>query len=418
MADDQLFRSLSGKGAIDLRCVRCGHDLRAVSIKSDCPGCKLPVERSVCLDVARDGPPRVCGRCGYSLKGLGGDRCPECGGSIAEFARREGPLWERAIEWIDAVDHSCHECGGAVEDGRCVHCRAIVSRRRKEPVQSIDHPESKRVLESFDTEPMELIKRMRTRTVVAALLVTVPVLASLVVSASYPPQMVGATNFAIEAILKVVSVLAGPLAPMHSAAFIGIGTVCLALPVAVWLLTEPVIGARTASPLLGAGSRLRRVARFSAFTWWLVPFFAFGVAVEGSSWLVWGFAISMPLALLSLAPINMHLRNLARWLVDEKADRFFNLGLWCALLAPLVPLGLLGIGGLVLLMGVAGVAASVAYYGTTIGLLILANSACWSVYHGEQRLERDARRLEKARKRFAEDIERVRNTDSTPLRKR
>lgn len=401
-----------------MNCVRCGHDLRAVSLKADCPGCKLPVNRSVCVDFARDGAPRVCGRCGYDLRGLGGDRCPECGGAIAEFARREGPLWEKAIDWLEGVDPSCPECGGHVEEGRCVACRKNVSRLRKAPVQSLDHPETRRVLESFDTEPIELIRSVRTKTLGAALLVTLPVAASLLVSALIPPRMVGATNFVLEAILKFVSVLAGPLAPMHTMAFAAIGVVCMTLPVAVWLLTTPVVGARTASPLLGPGSRVRRVARVSAFVWWLVPPCALGVAIWEDGRLVWGFAFTMPLALLALTPINMHLRNYARWLVDEKADRFFNVGLWCALLAPLVPLGLLGIGGLVLLMGVAGIAASVAYYGTTIGLVILANSAWWSVHHGEQRLERDARRLEKARQRFAEDLERVGRTDPTPQRRR
>lgn len=374
----------------------------------------MPVRSSIRLELDGAEVPKVCGACGYDLRGSLGEKCPECGSAIAKFARRPGAAWERAFEWLEEVDPSCPACGGSVQEGRCVECRTLVSSARTGPGDGPDQPGSRRVLQSFDSEPIELVRTVQRRALLAALLVAVSMWASLAVTAGFGQGLGGGgLSRPVGVIVSLISVLAGPLAPISREAFGAIGLVCLAVPTAVWMLTRPILGAVTASPLLGRGSRVRLLARWASLAWLLVTPFAFGVAFGGDRRLVWGFLVAMPLALATLAPINMHFRNLAAWMVDERADRCFNLALWCSLLAPLVPLGALLGGGFVLLMAAAGLAAAVAYYGTAIGLGLLAGSAWWSVRHAQERQRREARRLARAGQRFAAQIERMRGSDPT-----
>ena len=411
-------RPLQGKAGLELRCARCGHDLRSLSINAACPTCTLPVRSSIRVDFAEREVPTVCGSCGYDLRGLAGDRCPECGTALTECAVRPGPLWEKAIQWIDAVDPSCPACGGSVQEGRCVVCGLVVARGPVERPSSPMRADARRVLESFDAEPLPLVRAVRRRALLAALLVVVPIAASLAVSIAFAGSVAGGGGRLLGPLLGVISILAGPMAPLTQPAFAATTVVSVVIPLGILLLTQPVRGALTASPKLGDGARSRKVARWASFAWWLVPGFSGTIALTGNTALLWPFIAAMSLALLSLAPINLHLRNLAAWLVDEKADHFFNVGVWGALLAPLVPIGLLTRGGGMFLTAVCGLAAAAAYYGTAAGLVSLAWSACWSVTHAERRLERDARRMEKARQRFAEVADQVGRTDPTPERGR
>lgn len=429
MSGHQHPRPLSNAGDLRLRCVRCGTDLRSLSIKGNCPTCSLAVRSSVRVESAHVEAPSVCGRCGYDLRGLASEKCPECGASIAESARRAAPAWERAIEWFEHAEHVCPECGGMVADGRCLACQSVVlppAAARREPGA---HPESRRVLDSFDREPIELVLALRQRAVIAALVVFLPVAASLVIAANAGPRSYAGTGIR-GAILGLFSMLAGPLTPMSDLAFAAVAAVGAGFAIAGWLLTVPVDHAVTAGLRLARGSRPRRIARVSALLWLAVTAVATPIALRGGvpgSAMVLAFGVAVALALFSLAPLNLHLRNLAAWLVDEKAEHFFNVGLWGALLAPLVPIGVLvgtlgGVGasgwGGFLVAFIAAAAASVAYYGTASGLLLLAASACWSVVHARKRLEQDRRRLEKAKARFAQDAERVAQSDPTAGRGR
>lgn len=406
---------LHDRGELELRCTRCGHDLRALSINANCPTCALPVRASIRVDFTEVEVPTVCGRCGYDLRGLAGDRCPECGATLVECATRPGPLWEKAIEWVDGVDLRCPDCGGHVEQGRCVVCRAVASSPTGATPRRL--ADSRRVLESYDAEPLPLVLAMRRRIAAAALLIAIPIAVSLVISLVFASAVTGPSGGVMGALLAAVTIVAGPMAPLTQPAFAAITAVGVAFPLAVWILTIPVRGAVTASPKLGHGARARKLARWASLAWWLVPGFSAAIAMSGDTSLQWWFIGSMSVALLSLGPINFHLRNLAAWLVDEKADHFFNVGLWCSLLAPLVPLGLAVRGSGLLITVLGGLAASAAYYGTAAGLLFLARSAWWSVLHAERRRERDARRLEQARRRFAEVAERVGRTNPTPGRR-
>jgi ribosomal protein L37E len=84
----------------DVRCARCGHDLRGRS-EPNCPACALEFEWSEAIPLEE----LLCPKCGYHLYGLSDTRCPECGETftweqaLEDYYRRRRPLFE--YHWRD-----------------------------------------------------------------------------------------------------------------------------------------------------------------------------------------------------------------------------------------------------------------------------------------------------------------------------
>ncbi len=83
------------KVPFDVRCARCGCDLRGRS-EPRCPACHFKFDWSDAVPVEK----LTCLTCGYHLYGLDATRCPECGGDFTwddvlhAYRRRRVPLFE------------------------------------------------------------------------------------------------------------------------------------------------------------------------------------------------------------------------------------------------------------------------------------------------------------------------------------
>jgi len=99
-------------------CPACGRDRRIRAAPGDADHADADHSDG---DGEPDDP--VCAACGYSLRGLRTDRCPECGAVGGTTPRSSGGV---------LADANCPHCGasvGGVAFGRCPECREVMGER-------------------------------------------------------------------------------------------------------------------------------------------------------------------------------------------------------------------------------------------------------------------------------------------------
>jgi ribosomal protein L37E len=410
----------------------------------------LPVSASVHLEGPADVQTKVCGACGYSLRGIASDRCPECGASTAGATRAE-PGWQKALHWLSSDPTPCPRCGEpmlAVDHGACRSCglgmppppgpeRPSSAANPKEPERTptcarcgydlrglagrrcpeCGAPISRRQRGDapMSAMPVPFVRLMRTRLALAAALVVAPVVVAIALNLG---ASIGSSGFVTTTgcIGATLGFLAAPLVPGSSIAAIGAAIYAIGLAVATWLVTptleEPAAQANGFAP----HDRMRRLARFGAVVWLATPIFAAPMAIKGTASRTTTalLLVSVGFGLLALAPASFHLRSLAWWMRDDRADRYLGASGSCALFAPLLPVLVLGLGqnlATLLLFVLVPIAACTAFYGFAYGLLLLAMSSIHCVHHASDAIDRIERRAERFAERERESAAMVRALD-------
>lgn len=421
-----------------LACVRCGADLRKLSINAACPTCALPVRASINPEGVGDTGERVCGACGYSLRGLVAERCPECGASTAG-AQAAATTLQRALGWLSSDPTPCARCGEpilAVDEGkcracglgmpplapplnaeeiaagraagampkqcercgydlqgcrskRCPECGAMISRRRRLAAAPLS------------TMPLLFVRRIRTRLVAAAACAAVPIFASLGLSIAVVAGTGSGARLSPACCMAVMSIAAAPLVPFSTVTAIAAAGYAVGLALAVFLATTVFDEPSAVENGFGARDRLRRLARWSSLAWLATPLCAVPAAITGAGLWFNLLCVAIALGLLSLSPASFHLRRIADWVRDDRAERWFGIAGLCALAAPLLPVLVIGVGAnvaAVLIFMLVPLACCTAFYGFAAAIAWLAISAHHCVRHAAD----DLRRIERKAERFAE----------------
>jgi hypothetical protein len=112
VADEQRERELAWFAEHDVACPACGYNLRG--LRSDrCPECGGPVPDPPAPSQPDPPDPAIaafladrdlkCLTCGYTLRGLTTGRCPECGTRyllVNGRLRRHGERWKAPEQWV------------------------------------------------------------------------------------------------------------------------------------------------------------------------------------------------------------------------------------------------------------------------------------------------------------------------------
>lgn len=415
-------KPLQSGGELQLPCLRCGTNLRAVSIKGNCPSCGLAVASTIRVgdagsDVAES--KRPCTTCGYDLRGVASDRCPECGNT---FRRPPAPptlpgtLLRAGTLRLSRAD-VCPHCEQDVRrqtGDRCASCgtSVIISADPDRPLTEM---------------PLPFVRQVRTRVMLSSVLLLVAATSSIIlhyVEISLAARLGGSVR-SIPAVSGIpifgdlLAILAAPMAPLTIGGLIAGGFVALSLATTAWITTPAWPSPEAVRNGLGPRSVVRRMTRAWSPLWALAALVCFTAAAEAQPAVgpIWKLSlVSIALAMIGLAPLALHLERIAAWMRDDVSERALH---WSSFFAPavagvpLVALGMTAIFDVLPLLVVVVFAAIVGFYGFIAGMLPLPVTSFNLVVHAQEHVARLDRRADRDDRRAAEQAARLRAVDSS-----
>lgn len=362
---------------------------------------------------------RACRSCGYDLRGLVGDRCPECGTSTTESSAPPNPsIADRVNAWLleeessspdaimpppasvpasDGGAHRCLACGydlrGSTQS-RCPEC-GVKHAPPRSPRRGRQHLLSDPPL---CEEPRASVIALRNLLVVSA----GPVLIALVGAAWFclatapaaMPQSIASLWWYFS---RVVMILTGPFAPVALSMKLVLALLIATLWFAQHRLTRPIAGEQAARQSLGPTSRWRRVARGASGLHLLcLAAILLAILAPASAAAALLLRVTTALALIALFPFATHLRSHASWMRDDSAEYALHAASVGSLVGSLFPLLALAAGKVsavdFLFVLPAGLGVLALFIGLAYGLGSLMRSAAWSVRHAAERDESAIRR--------------------------
>jgi len=392
----------------------------------------------IAADGAVSEPRRSCTSCGYDLRGLVGDRCPECGTSTTTEAAPSSPsVVDRVNAWLleeeaapsGAADPTGRNgAGGGVE--RCLACGYDLrgSTHVRCPECGTEHApphrergQRRRALDdaSLCEEPRTTVIAIRNLFVVSSLPVLVALAGAACVSAlitpSGTPQVISNLWWYFT---RILFILTAPLVPPTLTMKLVLATLVATLFWAQRRLTRPIEGVEAARQGLGVTSRWGRLARRMSVLHLLclvAILFAFVAPASGLASIL--LRVTTALSILALFPLVTHLRRHASWMRDESADhalQIASVGCLVGFLHPLLAFiaGQNGLADFFLVLPTI-LGALALFIGLAYGLGSLLRSAAWSVRHAAERDESAIRKRAKSGT-FDEKVRRLaKSTDPT-----
>ncbi|HMN97707.1 MAG TPA: hypothetical protein PKC43_14720 [Phycisphaerales bacterium] len=411
---------LTGIGELRLPCRGCGTNLRSVSLRGTCPGCGMPVSRSVRIaDPEPRAPvaPAPCASCGYDLRGLESDRCPECGSRVSRPSRTKAVLPGTALR-IGAQRlvraESCPCCGVDVRSVRGERCPSCDS-----SIVVPDDPDR-----PLSEMPLTFVRALGRRIMFGTLAIALGWAASLVLfgvemarhalDASTPTMATSIQSIWIFG--PLLAVLSAPVAPLTAFGLAGAGSLATGLAIGAWLLTPVLRVPEALRNEVGWSSGPRRAARAFVGLWALAALSSFVVAATAAHPGI-GRNIALCIlapALLGLTPLAIHMRRLAAWMRDDWSEPLLSwatLGAPAVAALPIVAIGLPQFLGVQLLLVPVVLAAIVGFYGLMVALSSMPLTAHNLIVHAVEHVDRLDRRLDRDEARARELLGGVMRSD-------